>query len=139
MAHKRILIVKMSSLGDVLHAMPALRVLRMEFPEAFIAWALQVGEDLLRHDEDLNEVINVGRGRGLIGGLRWIQDVKNTLRPFNFDSAIDLQGLTKSGLVAWLSGAREIIGFRGQNCQDENSNRLILSSKERWYKCKSIA
>lgn len=120
MAHNRILIVKMSSLGDVLHAMPVLRVLRMEFPEAFIAWALQIGEDLLRHDEDLNEVINVGRGRGLIGGLRWIQDVKNTLRTYNFDTAIDLQGLTKSGLVAWLSGAREIIGFRGQNCRELN-------------------
>lgn len=120
MAHKRILIVKMSSLGDILHAMPVLRALRMEFPEAYIAWALQVGEDLLRHDDDLNEVIDVGRGRGLVGGLRWIQGVKNTLRPFNFDIAIDLQGLTKSGLVAWLSGAREIIGFRGRNCKELN-------------------
>jgi lipopolysaccharide heptosyltransferase I len=120
MAHKRILIVKMSSLGDILHAMPVLRALRLEFPKAFIAWAVQVGEDLLRHDEDLNEVIDVGRGRGLVGGFRWIRDVKKTLHRFKFDIAIDLQGLTKSGLVARLSRAREIIGFKGRNCQELN-------------------
>ncbi|MFC1479048.1 glycosyltransferase family 9 protein [Planctomycetota bacterium] len=120
MSEPRILIVKLSSLGDILHAMPVLRPLREKFPDAFIAWAVQVGEELLTHNKDLDEVINIGRGKGIIGGIRWIREVKQLLRKYDFTVALDVQGLAKSGLVAWVSGAREIVGFKGANCRELN-------------------
>ncbi len=120
MAGKRILIIKLSSLGDILHAMPFLRLLRKEHPDAFIAWAVQTGEELLKHDRDLNEVIHIGRGKGFFGGIRWVKDVKKLLRSYSFDAAVDLQGLAKSGLVAMLSGAPDVVGFEGKNCRELN-------------------
>jgi lipopolysaccharide heptosyltransferase I len=116
----RILIVKLSSLGDILHGMVLLRPLREKYPDAFIAWAVQTGEELLVCNSDLDEVINIGRGKGLFGSIRWMRDIKKLLREYNFTVAVDVQGLAKSGIVAWLSGAREIAGFKGPNCREMN-------------------
>jgi len=117
---ERILVVKLSSLGDILHAMPMIAPLRRRFPGAFIAWAVQVGEELLAEHPGLDAVLNVGRGRGLRGGLRWLADVRRLLRPYGFSTAVDVQGLAKSGVVAWLSGARRVVGFRGRNARELN-------------------
>lgn len=107
-------------MGDILHAMPMLAPLRKKFPDAFVAWAVQTGEELLAHNAYLDEVINVGRGKGFFGGIRWIREVKDLLKTYDFTVAVDVQGLAKSGLVAWLSGAREIVGFKGGNCREMN-------------------
>jgi heptosyltransferase I len=119
-AAPRILIVKLTALGDILHALPVARALRRRFPNAYIAWAVQTAADLLASDPDLDAVIDVGRGRGLIGGWRWYRGLGRRLRPHGFDTTIDLQGLAKSGLVARASGAAKVVGFGGPNCRELN-------------------
>jgi lipopolysaccharide heptosyltransferase I len=109
----RILIVKLSAIGDVVHAMPVACALRERFPGAFIAW-LAEGRcgDLLRGHSAVDELIVVRR--------RWLKSprqawqLRGTLRRLRFDVSIDLQGLTKSAVAAWLSDARRRIGFAGE-------------------------
>jgi ADP-heptose:LPS heptosyltransferase len=114
---RSVLIIKPSSLGDVVTATPVLRGLRRTFPDSHIAWLLNDEyAPLLQHDTDLNELILFGRGEfrrlrrwpaaagELIGLLR-------RLRARQFDWAIDLQGLLRSGLLAAASGAEFRAGF----------------------------
>ncbi|MBS0210546.1 MAG: glycosyltransferase family 9 protein [Planctomycetes bacterium] len=102
----RILIVKLSSLGDVLHALPAGQALRQRFPHAHIGWAVERSHaGLLRGQSWLDETIVWDRGQR--GGLL---DFVRRLRCGSWDLAIDLQGLFRSGLITWLSGAPRRLG-----------------------------
>jgi ADP-heptose:LPS heptosyltransferase len=101
-----VLIVKLSSLGDVLHALPAVQALRDALPEAHLGWAVdRAFAGLLRGQPWLDEVLEWDRkGSKSLATFVW------RLRMRDWDVAIDLQGLFRSGLVARLSGARRRIG-----------------------------
>ena len=116
--YRRILLIKPSSLGDVVHALPVLHGLRRRFPEAHIAWLLATAHaPLLRGHPDLNEIIEFDRLRfGRLGrspriGGQFAAFVRD-LRARRFDLAIDLQCLFRSGFLALASGAPVRIGFR---------------------------
>ena len=106
----RILIVRLSAIGDVIHTMPVLCALRAHFPQAMIAWAVEErAAVLLRGHEALDELIELPRGFLKSPGV--VLRLRNRLRERAFDVAIDTQGLTKSALVGWLSGAKRRIGL----------------------------
>lgn len=103
----RILIVKLSSLGDVIHTLPAAQALRRKFPHAHLAWAVERAHaGVLREQECFDELIEWDRGtcRNYVAFLR-------RLRATNWDLAIDFQGLFRSGFVTWASGARRRLGY----------------------------
>lgn len=103
---RRLLFVKPSSLGDIVHAMPVLDVLRRHYPAARITWLVKrEWADFVGRVEGVDEIVSVGPA---LGG--WAGAVPR-LRAAGFDLAIDLQGLLRSGAMAWLSGARYRIGF----------------------------
>jgi lipopolysaccharide heptosyltransferase I len=103
---KRVLIVKLSSLGDLVHALPTIRCLREGLP-AHITWVVNaVYAPLLRHAADVDEVISFDRQRPLRGLWRVIQE----LRRRKFDLVIDLTGLFKSALISRLARGRLCIG-----------------------------
>ena len=103
---QRVLIVKLSSLGDVLHALPAVQALRAAMPNATLGWAVEKAHaPLLRGQTFIDELIVWDRGTAR-GFARFIA----RLRINRWDLAIDMQGLFRSGLVTWLSGARRRIG-----------------------------
>lgn len=102
----RILIIKPSSLGDVVHALPTLAALRERFPRAYIAWLVKrQWAGLLERAEGLDAVWPVDPG---VTG--WLSQVPR-LRAAGFDLAIDLQGLFRSGVMGWLAGCPTRIGF----------------------------
>jgi len=106
----RILIVRLSAVGDVIHAMPLAVALRERFPGAYLAWvSAYPAATLLEGHEALDEVIVVGRR--WLRSPREIVGLRRRLRALRLDVAIDAQGLTKSALAAWLSGAPLRIGF----------------------------
>ncbi len=112
-AAPRILIVKLTAIGDVLHAMPVACALREHFPNAYIAWLAEGrAGDLLAGHRAID--------RRFVAPRRWIKspsavwNLRRQLRGQQFDVTIDLQGLTKSAVAAWLSGARRRIGFGGE-------------------------
>ncbi len=108
----RILIVRLSAIGDVLHGLPVLCALREALPKAFIAWVVEGRNgELLRGHGALDELIVVPRG--WLKRPRAVWELRGQLRRLKFDTTIDMQGLTKSAVAARLSGARRRIGIGG--------------------------
>jgi heptosyltransferase-1 len=144
----RILIVKLSSIGDVVQSLPVAAALRRRFPSGYLAWAVEpAAADVLIGNPHLNDVLVIG-GAGVGRARRaysaevadassatkagcppptWAGSgdsarplpplsspaaLRRALRPFRFGVSLDLQGLLKSAAVAYLSGARDRIGYR---------------------------
>lgn len=108
----RILIVKLTAIGDVIHAMPVACALRDHLPDATIAWVAEgKAGDLLRGHAALDELIVLPPRWNR--SWRTFPEIARDLRGRRFDVALDLQGLRKSALAALLSGARRRIGFTG--------------------------
>jgi len=117
-APSRILIVKLTAIGDVLMATPVAKALREAFPDSYIAWAVEKkAADVVIGNPYLDEVIVWERS--IKGSLpertayfvKSANKLKNTLRSKHFDVCIDLQGLIRSAGVCVLSGAKQRIGF----------------------------
>lgn len=111
----RIALVKPSALGDILHSLPVLTALRRRFPQAHITWIINRSyEVLLRGHPDLNATLSFERHpyrNGFLAGLQKQRAFYNQLRSEQFDLAIDLQGLFRSGLLSWLTHAKTRIGL----------------------------
>lgn len=103
----KILIVKLSSLGDVIHAMPVVADLRRALPGAQIDWVVEPGfAPLVQRVTGMRRVIGCAQRRWR--KRCWAADVRaekaaflTELRADAYDAVLDLQGLTKSALVAW--------------------------------------
>jgi heptosyltransferase-1 len=107
MADPRFLLIRLGSLGDIVHALPAASALRDTFPAARIDWAVeQKWQRLLQGNPDISEIISVDRksAGGIAGTLQ-------KLRSARYDCAIDFQALYKSAILAYASGAPKRIGF----------------------------
>jgi lipopolysaccharide heptosyltransferase I len=121
-ASLKVLIVKLSAVGDVVHTLPALDALRREHPRATIGWVAHPGPAaLLEGHPQLDFLFKLSRPRSAGQALAAMRELREVLRRTGpWDVAIDFQGLTKSGIVAWLSGAPKRIGFAGQACRELN-------------------
>lgn len=114
---RRILVVRPSALGDVCRSVPIAYSLKRAFPEAELAWVVQdTFADAIRHHPCVDRVIEFPRkalGRSLkrlhpFPTLAWAASV----RDFSADMCLDAQGLLRSGLVAWASGAPHRFAYR---------------------------
>lgn len=121
-AFERILIVKLSAIGDIIHTLPAVAALRRTYPAAWLAWIVEkAGASVLRGHPDLDELIAVDtrawRAHWWMG-LRHAWYVSRHLKQAGFDLCIDFQGLLKSGLFSYMSGAPVRLGFPRQMCRE---------------------
>jgi ADP-heptose:LPS heptosyltransferase len=112
----RLLVVRLSALGDVLHALPALELLRRGLPAAELWWAVEgPAASLLQGHPALSRVVVLDRA-GLSdpvrrpGALRGALEALRVLRGARFDAVLDLQGLLRSALVARAVGAGRSFG-----------------------------
>ena len=127
----RILIVKLGSIGDIVHTLPALAAMRRALPDADISWAVERGTSAILKDnpllDHLIEVDTKALRRGLMSGetLRAPRQQLRLLRASAFDLALDFQGLLKSAMVARLSGARRVYGF-ARDALREPASRILL-------------
>lgn len=111
--YQRILIVKLSSLGDVLHTLPFVAAQRRLFPNAQIDWAVHPAfAALIPGLPWIDRVIPFRRPtlRHPIKTVRELFRLRKELHARQYDLSIDLQGLAKSALVVLLSGAKKRIG-----------------------------
>lgn len=110
----RVCLIKPSSLGDVVHALPVLAALRQRWPRAHIAWVINRGlVPLIDGHPDLDEIIPFDRSavRANPKGVLAIGRFLRQLHSRRFDVAIDLQGLLRSGLMAAATGAGVRVGL----------------------------
>jgi lipopolysaccharide heptosyltransferase I len=116
---QRFLIVRLSSIGDIVHALPAAAALAETFPQAQIHWVVEKRHALLLDgNPHLHRILvldTLGWRKHLTSSATWheIRNGVGDLRQTLYDAALDFQGLWKSAVVAWLSRARERIGFAG--------------------------
>lgn len=133
----RILICRLSAVGDCILTTPLACALREQFPKAFLAWAVEpAAATLLDHHPALDRLIVVDK--------RWLKSwntvraVRRELRALKFDVAIDPQSLSKSALLAWLSGAGHRIGFqtpRGRELSLWLNNHFVKQSARHLVDC----
>jgi ADP-heptose:LPS heptosyltransferase len=105
-----VLICRLSHIGDCILTLPMVCALRGSFPDAQITWLLESPTDQLLGEHEAIDRLLVVR-RGWLKSYAEIRRVREELRGANIDVALDPQGLTKSAVAAWLSGARRRIGF----------------------------
>lgn len=109
----KILFVRLSAFGDIIHALPALCATRRWYPEASIHWLVsRKCADLLK-DHPAIDRLHV-----LDSNVRGFLAMRSALRRERFDVSVDLQGLMKSGLLSWLSGAPRRIGRAISRCRE---------------------
>ncbi len=124
---RSILIVRLSAIGDVVMASAIIPPLRRAYPQARIDWLVESGVDeLLQANTRLDEVVVwprrdwatlLRRGR-LLGLLRYCSKFVRCLRRRNYELVLDLQGLWKSAIWAFLSGAPQRLGLGSRGgCQ----------------------
>ena len=114
MGQQKLLLVKLGSLGDIIHTIPAQQRLAQHFPQAQIHWLTEPPYDSL-----LDRIPGISRV-WLADTKKWRRNISSlpesihlirSLRHHHFDAALDFQGLVKSALLAKLSGAERVIGF----------------------------
>jgi heptosyltransferase-1 len=130
----RIAIVRLSSLGDVVHTLPVAAAIRASRPDAFIAWIVEEHEQtLLERNPAVDQTIVAPLRRwkellvrGRVGTvLRDVRALAHALRSSAFDVAIDAQGWThKTSPIVALTGASVRIGFSRSYARDSWSPRF---------------
>jgi lipopolysaccharide heptosyltransferase I len=109
----KILILKPSSLGDVVQALPVLRLLKRHLPTSAIYWWIESAlAPLLKDDPDLAGVIPFER-RGWASTRNWVGLARGVawMRSQKFDWVIDLQALARSAVIAWLANGKLLVGL----------------------------
>ena len=124
--NQKILMVRLGAIGDVIRTLPALRTLRHNLPDAYIAWVVEDrAASLLKNHPDLNKVFVVPRKewqqnflsfKTLKEFVRFIQN----LRKENFDLVLDFHGLFKSGLITFLTGVKHRVGYTRKFSKEGN-------------------
>lgn len=129
---KRILIVKLSAIGDVLMATPVAKALRKAYPESYIAWVVErKSADVIVGNPYLDEVLIWDRIktksylRDSISNLSGFRELRSQLKARKFDVCVDTQGLMRSAIVSMASGAPRRIGFA-----DAGENASILYTEK---------
>lgn len=113
----RILIIRMGSLGDIVHTLPAAATLRRAFPDAEIGWVVERHwSPLVARNPHLNHVhfVETKRWRKQLaeaGTWRSLMESVAALRGRRYTIALDFQGLLKSAVLARLSDAETVVGF----------------------------
>jgi heptosyltransferase-1 len=120
---KRVLIIRLSAIGDVVFASSLVAACKKKYPEAEIDWLAEgVVRPLLNELPGLNKVIlwprqewqDLWREKRLFALLSAVATFRRKLRDRNYDLVIDAQGLVKSAFLAWLTGSRQRIGFKSK-------------------------
>jgi len=128
----RILIVKLGSIGDIVHTLPALAAIRSALPQAEISWVVERrSAEILRDNPILDRLIEVDTKalrRGPVSG-ETLRAPRQQLRRLRASAlALDFQGLLKSATIARLSGARRVFGFARDGLREPPSRFLLSKS-----------
>jgi len=129
----KILIVKLGSIGDIVHTLPSLSAIREAIPKAEISWAVESrAAEVLRDNPVIDHLIEFdtkAMRRRLVSGetLLYLLQQLRQLRASPFDVAIDFQGLIKSAFIAFLSKAKRRCGF-APNALRETQSRFLLNN-----------
>lgn len=136
-----ILLIRLSALGDIVHALPAVTDLRRHWPEARIDMAVDERfADIPRLHSGVDQVIPIALKRwkkSLARASTWreLRQTFSQLRSQGYDQVIDLHGLNKSAIVAWLARSPDRVGPAAAYCGEWLAPRLYhrhCNQSEAW-------
>ncbi|MDL2338484.1 MAG: glycosyltransferase family 9 protein [Pseudomonadota bacterium] len=136
----RILIVRLSAIGDVVMASGLIPALRARWPQAHLAWLVEpAAAPLLLHNPRLDELIvwprddwrQLWRTHHYLTLLQRFLALRSRLRTGRFDLALDTQGLLKSALWSWFSGAPRRISLIGREGSQHLATERVTRPDER--------
>jgi lipopolysaccharide heptosyltransferase I len=119
-----ILVVRLSSMGDLVHTLPAVAALRKRFPDARIDWLVESRHrDVLLDNPDIDSILEVdtlGWRRKLLSPRTWreLRDALHGIRERRYDFVLDLQGTMKSAVSAFLARSKRRIGFGSDHLKE---------------------
>jgi lipopolysaccharide heptosyltransferase I len=120
----QILVVRLSSVGDLVHTLPAVSALRRRFPDARIDWLVESRHrDVLLENPDVDRILEVdtlGWRRRLLAPRTWkeIRASIASIRDRRYDLVLDLQGTMKSSVAAFLARSPRRIGFAASHLKE---------------------
>lgn len=128
MNYRNILIVKLSAIGDCIHALPVASALKACYPQARITWVVEKpAYDLLTNNPNIDEIIIFDKAQCKTPGgfFSYVPGFVSTLRNRRFDLALDLQGLFKSAAITYLSGApKRLVYCNAREFSDKISQKV---------------
>ncbi|MBW7874377.1 MAG: glycosyltransferase family 9 protein [Candidatus Cloacimonetes bacterium] len=137
---KSILMIRLGALGDVIQTLPVATQLRLRFPEARIVWAIEdKALPLIQNQPGITPILFPKRkvfSKNPLTALYYQWKFSQELQTHHFDLALDLQGLFKSGWIAWASKAKIRAGFHKNNTRE--GNHLFLSHTMPWQDIKGL-
>lgn len=140
----RILIVKLSAIGDIVHALPAVAAIRANLPDAEISWVVeQRSAEIVRGSSVVDHLIEIDT-RSMRGGkvideiLLDMTKQAKLIRQRKYDIAIDFQGLIKSAVIAKVSGAKRRWGFSRSGLREPAGRFLLTDTVKTPDKCHVI-
>lgn len=127
---KKILIVKTSSLGDIIHNFPVINYLKKRFPDSQIDWVVEDSlAEVLESHPKINHVYRVNTKQWRFGkNLKSFWKFNNSIKQVFYDVLFDFQGNMKSGLLTYLARSKNKVGF-GWKSIPEWPNLLFTNCK----------
>ena len=120
----RILIVRLSAIGDCILSVPVLNSIRRNFPNARVGWVIEnASSQLIQSHLALDDLFVISKQT--FKSPRKLWEFAGQLRAWKPDVTLDLQGLTKSSLLAWLSGAKSRLGFHHDEFDGRELSRFL--------------
>ncbi|MFA6920237.1 MAG: lipopolysaccharide heptosyltransferase I [Gallionella sp.] len=123
----KILVVRLSSLGDILHLFPAISDLRRHFPDAQIHWLVEPAfAQMVSWHSAVDKVIEVplrSHKKNWRKIPRLLRELRSRLKAENYDIVLDAQGLLKSALLSRLAGV-DVFGFDAKSARESLAARL---------------
>lgn len=126
---KNILVVKLSAIGDVIHALPVSYAIKETFPEAHLTWVVEPpAYDILRDNPYIDEILifEKKKFKSIGGFLENIGPFKDKIHQRKYDAALDLQGLFKSASIAYVSGAPLKLGTCNMREMSDKVSRPVV-------------
>jgi len=125
----RILMIRLSAIGDVVRVLPALHALRKAHPSAQIDWAVEAkSAGIVEGHPDLDQMLVFERPEEFRPGVRAFREFCRQIRANRYDSVVDFHGILKSGLIAASSRAEDRYGFARPRSQEASwlfTNRRV--------------
>lgn len=126
---KDILVVKLSAIGDVIHALPVSYAIKETFPEARLTWVVEPpAYDILRDNPYIDEILifEKKKFKSLGGFFENVGPFKKKIQAHSYDAALDLQGLFKSASIAYLSNAPVRLGTCNMREMSDKVSRPVV-------------
>ncbi len=130
MGDKKVLVLRLSAVGDVIRTLPAVKAIKAYDPSVSITWIVEEpSKTLLESQPEIDEVLLFPRQRwseGIASIQGWWRTMKEVwafvqnLRSKRFDLVLDFHGILKSGLLSFLSGSSQRIGFDRRSSKEGN-------------------